>query len=746
MTFTWSFRFLLPLLALAAALWQINTAQAAACTPPPADLCAAAPATQSDQCRTLAGYLADFRQEVCRVGIPDPAYTPGYAATLARANGNLGPALLPSWNAANVATELDHLAQLGVDVIRLDIVYPLLTPSFHAFEASRDSSYTTAAEDYLAFYRSVVGMIRARGLQVHIEHSNIFGTISMLNPTPYYASLKALGVDEARQRYRQERAAEARLLLTELAPDYLTLLTEPDTDNANFGRVDGAVLYTPAQWQDYVTYAISRFPAHTTRLGAGAGTWDSDEYIRRFAALPTLDYVDMHVYPARGPMRSYLSSVLAWADLVRSIDPSKQVTIGEAWLYKVDAAEVVNSSLRYTEIMARDVYSFWEPLDIAFLELLDQAARAKQFAVITPFWNRYFYAYLDYTTASTLAPLARMSAADMTAFANMQSGTLTGTGRAYQEMALAAKRMLLNALEPSHGPQTGPAAAQRVTLHGANFIPGSAIRVLFGETPATGVEVVDTATIRAIAPAGSGTVTVTVAAPDGRSAVKPAAYSYDPPPSVTGVIPAEGGEAGGNEVWISGTAFRSDARVFFGSVEATIRSFSPTMLRVIAPPGSTEVAVKVSHPDGQDGPWAQRYRYSANPAPVILYFSPGVIPVDGGSQVYLYGQNLLPRAQVYFGATPATNVFVLNANWIVATAPAGQGSVPIRIVNADGKQGEALAPFVYSAGDVMPNTSAGDPLGIGPGLELPDGLEEPDGPEGSGGPNALHIYLPLLAQ
>jgi hypothetical protein len=746
MTVNRSFRFLPPLvLALIAALWQINTAQAAACTPPPVDLCAAAPAGQAGQCTTLAGYLADFRQEVCSLEIADATYTPGYAAELARANGNLGPSLLPAWNMDNLAVELDHLAALGVEIIRLDITYPLLTPGLHTFQAGRDSSYTATADDYLAFYRSVVEMIRGRGLQVHIEHSNMFTTVATLNPAPYYATFRALSADESRQRYREERAAEARLLLTELAPDYLTLLTEPDTDNMNFGRVNGAALYSPAQWQAYVDYALSTFPPHSTRLGAGAGTWDTDEYARQFAARPTLDYVDLHVYPARGAMRDYLSNVLDWADLVRSIDPTKQITIGEAWLYKADAAEVASLSLNHVELMGRDVYSYWEPLDTAFIDLLDQAARAKQIAVLTPFWSRYFYAYLDYAEVSTLPPLVRMSAADTLAFANMQAGTLTGTGRAYRDLALSANRLVLTSLSPNHGPQTGPAAAQTVTLSGANFALGSAPQVLFGATPATGVEMMDTNTLRAVVPAGSGTVTVTIAGPDGRSAVKPDAYTYDPPPAVTSVVPAEGREAGGNEVWILGTGFQPEARVFFGAVEAAVQTRGGDKIKVIAPPGSAQAAVKVLHPDEQTGLWEQRYTYSLNPAPALLYFTPDMVPPSGGVRVYLYGQNFAPRAQVFFGEKPATQVIVLNANWIVGTAPAGEGSVPIRVVNLDGKQGESLVSFIYADANSTPSTAPRDPLGIGPGLGLPDAPEEPGGPGGSGSA-ANQIYLPALLQ
>lgn len=688
----------LALVALAAALFQTNTAQAAACEPPPIELCASAPADQAGQCQTLAGYLADFQQTVCALEVTDPAYTPGYAVELGRANGNLGPALLASWNATNLVVELDRLVEMGAGTIRIDIVYPLLTPGFHAHLASNNGGYTTTVEDYVAFYRNVISLIRGRGLGVQIEHSNLLAAVSPLNPASYYAGMKQAGADAARSRYAQERAAEARLILTELQPDALTLITEPDTDNIAFGPVGGGLLYSPRQWTEYVVYAIEGFPAHATRLGAGAGTWDSEEYMQRLAALPALDYIDMHVYPARGPVRDYLHNLLAWSDRVRSIDPTKQITVGEAWLYKADANEIASPGLSYVEILGRDVYSYWEPLDIAFIELLDQAARAKQIALITPFWSRYFYAYLDYASASKQGALQRMTSADKAAFANLQAGVLTNTGKAYRDLALSANQLTVGTLHPNHGPQTGPAVAQGVLISGANFVPGSDTRVLFGDTPASDVQVVDTTTLYALAPAGSGVVTVTVVSPDGRSAAKPAAYTYDPPPVLTGIDPAQGAEAGGATVTITGQRFligTPGTAVLFGSREATnVTVVDANTLQVTAPPGVGTVKVTVRSPDLQTAELVNAFRYVYPPEIFDVFPAEGA--ESGGHEIWIAGTRFEPGVQLHIGATQA-QVVSSSSTLIRAIVPPGSGQAVVQVTNPHGPTARWQKPFSYSA-------------------------------------------------
>ena len=120
-------------------------------------------------------------------------------------------------------------------------------------------------------------------------------------------------------------------------------------------------------------------------------------------------------------------------------------------------------------------------------------------------------------------------------------------------------------------PNSGPAAGgTSVTITGTGFTGATAVN--FGATAATGVTVVDDTTITATSPAGTGVVDVTVVTPAGTSATSAAdQFTYIAPPTVTGISPTSGPEAGGTTVTITGTGFTGATAVNFGTTAATER-------------------------------------------------------------------------------------------------------------------------------------------------------------------------------
>ncbi|WP_313545212.1 IPT/TIG domain-containing protein [Leifsonia aquatica] len=83
----------------------------------------------------------------------------------------------------------------------------------------------------------------------------------------------------------------------------------------------------------------------------------------------------------------------------------------------------------------------------------------------------------------------------------------------------------VDGVDPGHGPQAG---GTTVTITGGCFTGATA--VAFGATPATSFTVVDDATITAVAPAGTGTVDVTVTGGvECGNGVLPGGYRYDVP-------------------------------------------------------------------------------------------------------------------------------------------------------------------------------------------------------------------------
>jgi hypothetical protein len=363
---------------------------------------------------------------------------PLWVGTLNTANGNSGLALLNPNTWTQTVQYLDALVALGADAAKLDIHYPLLTRAFHDYLTERNSAYTATADDFLAFFRAVAAAARERGLKVFVDHSSLFPSYTAMDASGYYASIKAAGAAEARRRYRDERAAEAALIATELAPDRFTLLDEPNTQNANFGPVAGTPLFSPSGWQDYVEYAAGAIaaaaPDSPAKLGAGAGTWEQEEYVTRFASIPGLSYLDFHVYPLRSTTTDYMQRLLDWIDLARSTAPSLDIVLGEAWLYKATASEL--GTISDTEVHARYPWSFWEPLDRQYLEVLYATAHAKRLAAVAPMWTVFFFKTFEYGDPSLagLSPVEILAEAIRRSAENAAAGTLTSTGEKFRDI------------------------------------------------------------------------------------------------------------------------------------------------------------------------------------------------------------------------------------------------------------------------------------------------------------------------
>ena len=155
----------------------------------------------------------------------------------------------------------------------------------------------------------------------------------------------------------------------------------------------------------------------------------------------------------------------------------------------------------------------------------------------------------------------------------------------------------VTSLSPNNGPNTG---GNSVTIGGTGFT--GSVQVKFGSYNANLV-VVNSTQITVTAPAGIGTVYVTVTTPSGTSATSAnSKYTYKlaPKPTVTSLTPNNGLNAGGNMVTISGTDFTGAKQVKFGSKTATnLVVVNSTQITVTAPPAGTgTVDVTVTTPSG----------------------------------------------------------------------------------------------------------------------------------------------------
>lgn len=178
---------------------------------------------------------------------------------------------------------------------------------------------------------------------------------------------------------------------------------------------------------------------------------------------------------------------------------------------------------------------------------------------------------------------------------SMGSGTYTGTIPAMYPVHGPAE------IEPSIDcpsssavtPPTGPAAGgTSVFLSGSGFTGATA--VTFGSAPATSVSIVNDSIIDASAPAGTGTVNVTVTLANGQQTTI-GQYSYQ---GIASVSPGNGPTAGGTAVTITGTGLDGATQVLFGSTPVDFTQVSGTEITTVSPPGTGTVDVQVSTPYG----------------------------------------------------------------------------------------------------------------------------------------------------
>ncbi|MFF9594311.1 IPT/TIG domain-containing protein [Streptomyces sp. NPDC014646] len=230
---------------------------------------------------------------------------------------------------------------------------------------------------------------------------------------------------------------------------------------------------------------------------------------------------------------------------------------------------------------------------------------------------------------------------------------------------------VLNSLVPGQGPTSG---GNQVVLTGTGFTSASAVH--FGAASAAFTVNNDTQ-ITATAPAGTGSVPVTVTTPGGTS--NSVTYNYVPAPVLSGLAPSQGPTSGGSQVVLTGTRFTSASAVHFGAASAVFIVNNDTQITAIAPPGTGSVSVTVTTPAGTSN--GLTYTYTA--APVLNSLVPGQGPTSGGNQVVLTGTGFTSASAVHFGAASA--VFTVNNDTqITATAPAGTGSVPVTVTTPGG--------------------------------------------------------------
>ncbi|MGK8508114.1 beta strand repeat-containing protein [Nocardia asiatica] len=270
-----------------------------------------------------------------------------------------------------------------------------------------------------------------------------------------------------------------------------------------------------------------------------------------------------------------------------------------------------------------------------------------------------------------------VSNTEITAVAPARTGTAAvtvtspgGTSNGVSYTFLAAPTF--TAAVPASGPATG---GTTVTLTGANLTATTA--VTFGGTPASSFTVVSNTQITAVAPAGTGTVSVTARTPGGTS--NGVSYTYLLVPTLASVVPNTGPVEGGDTVVLTGTNLTGATAVRFGAVAAgSFSVLSDTQISAVVPAGTGTVPVTVVTPTGT----SNGVLYTYGEAPAVVAVVPGWGPRAGGNTVVLQGDNFTGTLAVNFGATPAMSFTVDSDTQITAVVPAGSGVAPVTVTTA----------------------------------------------------------------
>ena len=147
------------------------------------------------------------------------------------------------------------------------------------------------------------------------------------------------------------------------------------------------------------------------------------------------------------------------------------------------------------------------------------------------------------------------------------------------------------AIAPKAGPSGG---GNVVTIHGKGFTGATAVD--FGTTPASRFKVLSNTLAQAVAPPGSGTVTVSVRTPKGT--IRGGALTSYGYTSMTSVTPSYGPSSGSTAVLVRGSNLNNGLSFWFGGRPATdVHVISDKEVSLVTPPGSGRVPLAIGQID-----------------------------------------------------------------------------------------------------------------------------------------------------
>jgi hypothetical protein len=322
---------------------------------------------------------------------------------LLEANANRGSALFNPGVLGDLARDIDHFKAMGITGLTLGIKLPYLLSSYTGADAAR----------YLSFYETVAGMIRAQRMTIDVELSAAFCGTAYDSCTYRFPDTVA--------GFAAVTAEQARIVILNIHPNYLTLISEDATDAAltkdpALDSVAGATQFVSATLQ-----AIGPHPG--VAVGAGAATWQPPAFNQALLKLP-IDYLDLHIYPIG---TTEVANLITDSEMARAAHIP--LVADEAWLFKTLTPSGDPTS---TAVYRLDNFSFFSPLDTRFATITQEWARKASVFFDSAFWSWQMFGYANWTPALDTASYPQLSSAsDLAAIQAMVAGNVTPAGHAW---------------------------------------------------------------------------------------------------------------------------------------------------------------------------------------------------------------------------------------------------------------------------------------------------------------------------
>lgn len=392
---------------------------------------------------------------------------------LITANGNAGLMALSAAKQQSMMIELARLKSLGLTAVTVTMGLPLMNEDFYTFNDPVNGEQEF--QSMVTVYQNLQKTIHQNGMKMIVESADLFpgyfSANSGFNLSGYYASLNDADFVAARVK-------NVLTIAQQIGPDYINLNSEPDTDSQLSGRPN---LYgTPQAYATMNQTIITQVRAQgvTIPIGAGVGTWldgqaGAQSWVQALLGID-IDYLDLHVFATN---YNFLPNAITYADM--ALQAGKKVAISECWSFKETDQEFSGTTVATEEsVYARDTFSFWAPVDTAFIEAFVNFANWKGLIYVSPFWTKYYWAYLNYNQEQSVGAALSMdnsSAEQVINDASLQfsnalhSGTPpTFTGQAYKgAIATAEVKAVTSVSAASYGAAMAPSSI--VSLFAANI-------------------------------------------------------------------------------------------------------------------------------------------------------------------------------------------------------------------------------------------------------------------------------------